>query len=543
MVFNMGQNSSLPKGRRKSLRSFTKKSSKSNTLSHTFTINESDDKIDRLNINIASEEELMTLDGVNREIARSIVEHRKAIGRFRKVEDLAVVRGIGADKLQKLRPEICVSSRRSQSYTSSRAQSYDSLRSSESRLTLKSNKLVNINKASVFELQTVNGITQEVAAAILHYRTKKGKFKQIDDLIKVKCIDCVRLATISRYLTTDEEEESSDIDDNRPNILTNGYTMPAQTLRTNGAHQKLPIRNGLSNSNAIDIFELLSTYSPRPIIREIFNYSRNDQPAIRIASWNLHEFSYEKAGNLGVKEIVCRTILENGFSIIAIQDVLNVTALRIICDELNNPKLQRVKEWSKNNHYNWNFCMLDVHNSKLGFIYDSDGGTAVDLLSLSEGPTDTKKECEALVASFRVGNSNLQLVNLSLNNSTNVDVLSQKFKELTSESDLLMVFIDYTKVDVLIDDHFNIGDLKPIFSQNARTNFINPPLLGSNCHTTNILHNSKAQKQLTGFNGIVKQGLIHLAIPNGWSWGGPASPYCPIYTELFTNTSDDVPAL
>lgn len=182
----MGQNSSLPKGRRKSLRSFTKRSSSKNrTLSHTFTINENDERIDRLNINIASEEELMTLDGVNREIAKSIVEHRKAIGRFRKVEDLAVVRGIGADKLQKLRPEICVSSRRSQSYTSSRAQSYDSLRSSESRLTLKSNKLVNINKASVFELQTVNGITQEIAAAILHHRMKKGKFRQV--FINIEC--------------------------------------------------------------------------------------------------------------------------------------------------------------------------------------------------------------------------------------------------------------------------------------------------------------------------------------------------------------------
>lgn len=179
-LLDMGQNSSLPKGRRKSLRSSSRKSLQSrNYLSHTFTINDNDDRIEQLNINIASEEELMTLPGVNREIARSIVEHRKAIGRFRKTEDLALVRGIGADKLQMIRPEICVSSRKNHSCASSRAPSYDSLRSTDSRLTVKSIKLVNINKATVFELQTVHGVTQEIAAAIVHYRNKKGPFRQV----------------------------------------------------------------------------------------------------------------------------------------------------------------------------------------------------------------------------------------------------------------------------------------------------------------------------------------------------------------------------
>lgn len=186
----MGQNSSLPKpGRRKSLRSLSRKSHTNSNLSHTFVLNDNDEKIELLNINQASEEELMTLPQVNREIARSIVEHRKAIGRFKKVEDLALVRGIGADRLEILRPEICVNNRRNQSCVSSRAQSYDSLRSADSRLTVKSNKLININKANVFELQCVHGVTQEIAAAIVHYRDKKGPFKQVRPLQKIllKC--------------------------------------------------------------------------------------------------------------------------------------------------------------------------------------------------------------------------------------------------------------------------------------------------------------------------------------------------------------------
>lgn len=73
------------------------------------------------------------------------------------------------------------------------------------------------------------------------------------------------------------------------------------------------VPNGLAPSSALDIFELLSTYSPRPILSEVFKYSRNGEGAARIASWNLHRFTQDKATNMGVKEVICRTILENGF--------------------------------------------------------------------------------------------------------------------------------------------------------------------------------------------------------------------------------------
>lgn len=177
----MGQNSSLPRpGYKMSLRSPLLRRSKSHrrNLSHTFTIIDNDDKIELLNVNVATEEELMTLPGINRVTARSIVDHRKAIGRFKKVEDLALVRGIGADKLEQIRPEICVS-RKLNSSGSSRAQSFDSLKSQDSRVTIRTNKSVNINKASVFELQNIRGITQEIAACIVDYRNKKGPFKRV----------------------------------------------------------------------------------------------------------------------------------------------------------------------------------------------------------------------------------------------------------------------------------------------------------------------------------------------------------------------------
>lgn len=51
----------------------------------------------------------MTLPGINRQIATSIVDHRYAIGgRFQRVDDLALVSGIGAERLEKIRPEVCI---------------------------------------------------------------------------------------------------------------------------------------------------------------------------------------------------------------------------------------------------------------------------------------------------------------------------------------------------------------------------------------------------------------------------------------------------
>ena len=61
-----------------------------------------------LDVNSATEEELMTLSGISRPVARQIVEHRGAIGGFKKVEDLALVSGVGAARLQLIKPEVCV---------------------------------------------------------------------------------------------------------------------------------------------------------------------------------------------------------------------------------------------------------------------------------------------------------------------------------------------------------------------------------------------------------------------------------------------------
>ncbi|XP_007254788.3 endonuclease/exonuclease/phosphatase family domain-containing protein 1 [Astyanax mexicanus] len=83
-----------------------------------------------LDINSCTEEELMTLPGVTRALARNIVQHRASIGGFRRVEDLALVSGVGAARLELVKPEICVRGSPASSSPAQSSSSSPSLRSS-----------------------------------------------------------------------------------------------------------------------------------------------------------------------------------------------------------------------------------------------------------------------------------------------------------------------------------------------------------------------------------------------------------------------------
>ncbi len=54
-----------------------------------------------ININQASEQELVLLTGIGEQLAKAIVKYRQDHGKFNKVEDLSKVKGIGKHILDK----------------------------------------------------------------------------------------------------------------------------------------------------------------------------------------------------------------------------------------------------------------------------------------------------------------------------------------------------------------------------------------------------------------------------------------------------------
>ncbi|MCC7328489.1 MAG: helix-hairpin-helix domain-containing protein [Burkholderiales bacterium] len=61
-----------------------------------------------VNINTATKDELVALPGIGPAKAQAIIDHRTQNGPFRTVDDLKSVKGIGAKRLEALRPDLTV---------------------------------------------------------------------------------------------------------------------------------------------------------------------------------------------------------------------------------------------------------------------------------------------------------------------------------------------------------------------------------------------------------------------------------------------------
>lgn len=244
---------------------------------------------ERLNINTATEEELMTLPGVNRIVAQNIVEYRDCIGGFKKVEDLALVSGIGATKLEAIKLEICVSSR-----TNSSQHSPSSLRQDLDHQCCTG---ININTATAAQLMSIRGLTEKVVKNIVAYRVENGPFRSIEDLVKVNHINSSLLDKI-RFQVYVERSRA-------PSTNTNGG------LTSTTKYQQSPTSFSLRS----DDLELppggpAQIISVRPNVEPLHGL-RDGKPVVRLATWSLQGCSCEKANNPGVREVVCMTLLEN----------------------------------------------------------------------------------------------------------------------------------------------------------------------------------------------------------------------------------------
>lgn len=60
----------------------------------------------KVNINTASKKELTTLEGIGETTADRIIEYRKEIGKFKTIEDLKNVKGIGDAKFNKIKEKV-----------------------------------------------------------------------------------------------------------------------------------------------------------------------------------------------------------------------------------------------------------------------------------------------------------------------------------------------------------------------------------------------------------------------------------------------------
>ncbi|XP_027649413.1 endonuclease/exonuclease/phosphatase family domain-containing protein 1 isoform X2 [Falco naumanni] len=455
---------------------------------------------ERLNINTATEEELMTLPGVTRVVAQNIVEYREYIGGFKKVEDLALVSGVGAAKLEQVKFEICVSSK-----GSSAQHSPSSLRKdvpSEHHL---SATKININTATPAQLMSIRGITEKIANSIVDYRKEHGPFKSIEDLVRMDCINSSFLDKIRHQIFAERSRP--------PSTNTNGGL--------NFTAKPHPSPTSLSlQSEDLDFppggpTQIIST---RPSV-EMFGGLRDGRPVLRVATWNLQSCSIEKANNPGVREVVCMTLLENSIKLLAVQELVDREAL------------EKGVEYS-------------------GFLWDTTAGIELKDASFQENAQTNGNGKHSYphpyLAHFKVGMNELTLVNLHLallsstgeNTGKNHDshklaAFAQTLQEtLKGEKDVIILgdfnqAPDSSDHDILRKEKFH-----HLVPSSTFTNISTKNPQGSKS-LDNIWISRSLKKVFTGHWAVVREGLTNPWIPDNWSWGGVASDHCPVLAEFY----------
>lgn len=142
-------------------------------------------------------------------------------------------------------------------------------------------------------------------------------------MIKVRGMDIVRLSTIKQHLSLELRkcESVQHFRNGSVNIWTDLSLneLHGETITPKTPHRKclsmptkfpITLPNGFATAPVNDILDLLSAYSHRPVLEEVFTYERHGVKCCRLASWNLHQLSVDKIMNPGVREVICRTILE-----------------------------------------------------------------------------------------------------------------------------------------------------------------------------------------------------------------------------------------
>lgn len=498
---------------------------------------------ERLNINTATEEELMTLPGVNRMVAKNIVEYRECIGGFKKIEDLALVSGVGAAKLEQIKLEICVSSRSSSSTQHSPSPLRKDTYTEHYHYT--GGPRVNINTAAAAQLMSVRGLSQKIANGIVDYRKEHGPFKSIEELVKINCISSSFLEKIRPHVFVERSRPSSATTNGGLNFMAKPHPSPT-SLSLHSEDLDLPIGGPT---------EIIST---RPSV-EVFSEIRDGKPVLRIATWNLQCCSIEKANNPGVREVVCMTVLENSIKVLAVQELTEPDALEKFCAELNNPTLPNIRKW-RGPRGTWKSIVAEKPSIRLqqgfayvGFLWDTSAGVELKDATLLENQQSNGNGKltypHPYLTHFKVGMNDITLVSVLLkvpnpacdrettgknhSDTHKVPVFTATLQEtLRGEKDIIILGDfsqgpDASDHDILRKEKFCNLIPANIFTDISTSN-------PKGCKSLDNIWISRTLKKIfTGHWTVVREGLTNPWIPDNWSWGGVASDHCPVLGEFY----------
>ena len=153
-----------------------------------------------VNLNTATVQELMQIEGIGAKTAQNIIDYREEIGQYTFLEQLLDVDGIGEKKLDAWKPYLMLDEFNATSTTTSTTTST----AVQTTSTTVFSGVLNLNTATKEELMLISGIGEVTAGKIVEYRERIGKFTSLDQLMEIDGIGEKKLAAWSRYLTLED---------------------------------------------------------------------------------------------------------------------------------------------------------------------------------------------------------------------------------------------------------------------------------------------------------------------------------------------------
>ncbi|UJR15955.1 hypothetical protein I4U23_002875 [Adineta vaga] len=465
-----------------------------------------------IDINRALEDELLLLPGLTRQLARNIVQYRQANNGFKQMNELLQIDGI----TPRLFKRIC------------REMTLTTLSKSNNE-----KQLLDLNLASYTELCLIPGLTPKLATKIINHRHRKGMFHSIDELLKIKDIDYILLSTVRCYLTIKHQQTS---------IPKNQHDSTSNITDT------LSRASFLLDTLPPEIQTILTSSTLQRSSSVLYTDDKNKQKILRFASWNLQQLTIDKAQNPGVKEVICRIILLNKFSIIGIQEIESEESLESIINELNHPTIPSIKNLSNYFQGKWRYTISDVTGQKLqgcehlGFLYDESIG--IELKQTSSLQFQAYFTRSPYITIFRIYDQiELVFVNIHLKSNKSDDdnneqtkdeakalsVLAQAMKD-TFKQKYKVIFGSFNIIPTATDFQALIQcNYSSFITENTDVSLKTPQ--GTVC-IDNIWLSTEAKALNTGNSGVIHDNLTSLWIPTGWSWGGLVSDHCPVWIEF-----------
>lgn len=136
----------------------------------------------RIDLNTATVDDLMQVDGIGEKTAEKIIAYRNKIGKFTFIEQLLDVEGVGDKKLENWKNYLTVEG--DGKTTSTFAMS-----------------MINLNTATKEDLMRIDGIGEQTALKIIAHRAEIGGFTSLEQLMDVDGVGEKKFDAWKKFLT------------------------------------------------------------------------------------------------------------------------------------------------------------------------------------------------------------------------------------------------------------------------------------------------------------------------------------------------------